>query len=346
MMHMQRPRVVIVDDNPVSQKLITHGLRDGANCEVVATCSDADAAIALVARLGGNAIILLGDLPGRSWLKFLREVMGRHPVPVVVVQNVTAGPDWATDALAHGAYDYVEKPRSSLKDPKFLANLCAKVNLAASVKRLGAARNLARTDWPQSSCSGVRVVAIGASTGGVPAILRVLAALERPFPPMLIAQHLTEDFVPRLAGLLHARTQHETQVLEDGTALRPNTLHIAPIGCHIGLQNDGLKINAALLPTQNDHSVVNSIDRLFTGIADTVGASAIGVVLTGMGSDGANGARALRQAGALVIGQSEQSCVVYGMPSAAKEKNGITHELPIEQIGPFLMKRINSSVQR
>jgi two-component system chemotaxis response regulator CheB len=292
-------------------------------------------------------------------ITFLKKLMSVRPTPVVVCSTLTeSGAQTTMQALAAGAVAVVTKPKAGLKG--FLetdeGDLVHSVKAAAACDMrqaravLNALRSSGSASRPAAPRAEVepparsramatttdRIVAIGTSTGGTQALELVLPALSRTAPGLVIVQHMPEKFTAAFAARLNQRCQVEVLESQDGDRVLPGRALIAPGGRHMTLRRDGAQYRVSILdaPPVNRHRP--SVDVLFRTVADFAGANALGIIMTGMGDDGARGLKQMRDAGARTIGQDEASCVVYGMPQAAMELGATQRELPLASIAPAI----------
>ena len=353
-------RVLIVDDSAVVRKILTDVLSKSPHIEVVGTAPDPYVARNKIETLKPDVMTLDLELPRMDGITFLRRVMRYHPLPVIVVSSLTPkGSELALEALEAGAVDVVCKPGPSHTVRDLAVVLVEKIQIAsrAAIRNLPKGSPLFRGEPqrgglgkrllqasdnvaspPIASAIGLRkttdkVVAIGASTGGTEAIRRVLAQYPPDAPGTLIVQHMPEAFVPPFADRLNQECQAKVKVAEDGDRVQPGIVLLAPGNHHMLLRRDGARYRVRVKDGPMVFFQRPSVEVLFNSVAECAGPNAIGVILTGMGADGAAGLKAMLDAGAETIAQDERTCVVFGMPRAAIEVGGAKHVLPIGQIG-------------
>ncbi len=321
---------IVVDDSAVVRKHLADLLTAGG-IHVIATASDPLFAWPKMAAQWPDVVVLDVEMPRMDGISFLRKIMAERPTPVVMCSTLTvAGAETTMQALAEGAVSFVTKPKLGLRD--FLTD--ESNGLVAAVR--AAAR--ARVQTPRRAPAGPlpvkaplaaaasthamaettdRLIAIGSSTGGVQSIETLLTALPRTTPGILIVQHMPEKFTAALATRLNGLCAMDVKEAVDGDRVLDGRVLIAPGGSHMQLQRSG----ARYVVTVRDGPLVNrhkpSVDVLFRSVAQCAGANAAGLILTGMGDDGARGLLAMRQAGAETVAQDEASCVVFGMPREA-----------------------------
>jgi two-component system chemotaxis response regulator CheB len=344
-------RVLVVDDSAVIRKLIAGMLESDPGIEVVGTASDAYVARERIKELNPDVITLDIEMPGMDGIQFLRNLMRLRPMPVVMCSTLTAaGAAVTLEALALGAVDFIPKPKLDLGHgvEAYARELTHKVKAAAE------ARVRALSDRLAARASGVpalpkarggprateQLIAMGASTGGTEAIREVLARMPPDCPGIVITQHIPKAFSGPFAERLNQCTPLEVCEAGDGQLIVPGHAYVAPGDRHLRVIREGANYRCRL----GDGSPVNghkpSVDVLFRSVAETAGARAIGVLLTGMGKDGAVGMKQMRDAGAACIGQDERSSVVWGMPRAAFEAGAVEALFSLELIGPRLVQLV------
>ncbi len=338
-------RVVVVDDSALMRSLMSEVLSADPEIEVVATAADPLIARKKIKKLNPDLITLDIEMPKLNGLDFLEKIMRLRPMPVLVVSAFAEkGSDIALKALELGAVDFATKPSLNVKSGIITMRdeLIAKVKAAAAASfhpRHRPARTKPSTDWLSGlrSRSARRVVAIGASTGGVYALTDILSDLPADAPPILITQHMSGTFVDRFAQRLDVSTALSVTVATDGTRLAPGHAYLAPSGSHLTLARAGGHFLTRLVDSPPVGGHRPSVDVLFSSVAECAGAAAIGVLLTGMGKDGAEGLLKMRKAGAMTICQNKATSLIYGMPRAAVVIKAVDLELPLEQIAGFII---------
>lgn len=333
--------VLIVDDSAIVRRALTDQLSRQQGIAVLGSAPDPYIARDKIAALNPDVVILDLQLPRMDGLTFLKKLQKYHPVPVIVVSSLTqAGTEMALECLEHGAVDVLHKPSEACSLNEMVTRLA---NIIREIKTV---RVSDRT--PQQTSAGHaalaappvspdtldphRVVVIGSSTGGTEALREVLSPLPTSVPGIVMAQHMPAGFTASFANRLDSLCQIEVREAVDGDRVTPGLALLAPGDRHVRLvrTSDGYKVRVADGPRVCRHKP--SVEVLFRSAADQAGAKALGIILTGMGDDGADGLVAMREAGAHTIGQDEATCVVYGMPRAAFERGGVCSVLPLTQV--------------
>ena len=331
---MSAVRVLVVDDSATMRGLITAILGRDPEIAVVGQAGDPLQAREAIKRLNPDVVTLDVEMPNMNGLAFLEKIMRLRPMPVVMVSTLThAGAEISLAALELGAVDCVGKPSAGVPADVAFADLAARVKAAGRARvRPGGDRLPAHAAGGDFRPDG-RIVAIGASTGGVEALLTVLSAYPANCPPTVIVQHMPGAFTKSFAERLNRSCAARVGEAHEGAALETGQVWLAPGGeSHLQVAGIGSKrCRLVAGPPVNGHRP--SVDMLFESVAKTAGPAALGVILTGMGRDGARGLLAMRQAGAATIGQNEASSVVYGMPKVAHEIGAVERQLPLERIG-------------
>jgi two-component system chemotaxis response regulator CheB len=313
-------RVLVVDDSAFVRRVLSEELGRHADIEVVGTAVDPYAAREKIVRLRPDVVTLDVEMPRMDGLSFLAKLMRHMPIPVVVVSSLgTRDSEVAVRALALGAVEVVAKPGSAFAVHGILGDLARAVRTAAAAK-VGAAPGAAapRPAAPAPLFETThKVLAIGASTGGTQAIERVLCGLPAASPGTVIVQHMPQNFTGPFARRLNSVCPMEVREAVDGDAVVPGLALVAPGGFHLVLQRSGARYVARVKDGPPVHHQRPAVDVLFQSVARHAGRSAVGVLLTGMGADGARGLLAMREAGAHTIAQDEATSVVYGMPAEA-----------------------------
>jgi two-component system chemotaxis response regulator CheB len=338
-----RTRVIVVDDSQVMRELIAQFVNGQPDMVVAGTAQDPYDAREKIKALSPDVVLLDIEMPRMDGLTFLEKIMRLRPMPVVMVSTLTvAGGEATLRALELGAVDFVTKPalqNSNTMISDFASSIVSKVRIAAAAApRIASRTRLTSTpvvaQMPAVLGVAARnaVIAIGASTGGIEAITTVLQGLPSSVPPVLIVQHLPQPFTRLFAARLNTLCALKVKEASQGDILHPGHVYIAPGNQHLKLGR-GVSGWITLLdddPLLNGHRP--SVDHLFDSVAQQAGRHAVGVILSGMGADGAAGLLRMKQAGAMTIGQDEASCVVYGMPRAAHELGAVSRQPALDAI--------------
>ncbi len=331
-------RVLIVDDSALMRQMLTEILSSDPGIEVVGVAADPLVARQRIKALSPDVLTLDIEMPVMDGLSFLEKLMALRPMPVIVVSTLTQkGADAAIRALELGAVDCVGKPLTDIRAgmADLAATLIAKIKAAAlSRPRARATTSAAQKPLavdPGLSTAG-RIVAIGASTGGVEALQQLLVRLPAGAPAILITQHMPAGFTSSFARRLDTQCAVTVMEATDGRRVLPGHVYIAPGARHLELIRTGAHYACRLHdgPAVSGHRP--SVDVLFQSVSLAAAKSAVGIILTGMGRDGADGLLAMRKAGARTYGQSEASCLIYGMPKAAMTAGAVETEMPLDRL--------------
>ncbi|KRG74489.1 chemotaxis protein [Stenotrophomonas chelatiphaga] len=352
-MSLEQPcRVLIVDDSAVVRQILSEILASDPGIEVVGTAADPLLAREKIKRLAPDVITLDVEMPRMDGLAFLENLMRLHPLPVVMISSLTErGADTTLQALALGAVDFVSKPKLDVTRglQGYADEIIEKVKTAARsrVRALVRAPVAAKVTLaspaapiaprPSQFRTTDRLIAIGASAGGTEALRVVLEGLPADAPAVVMTQHLPATFSTAFAERLDRHSAMAVREASDGEAVLPGHAYLPPGGKHLRVIRDGARWRCRIDdgPPVNRHKP--AVDVLFQSVAQSAGANAIGVILTGMGDDGARGLLQLRQAGAPTLVQDEATSVVWGMPGAAFKLGAAEEQLPLEKIAERLL---------
>lgn len=334
-------KVLVVDDSALVRRVLSEELARDPEIEVVGTAPDPYVARDKILSLTPDVLTLDIEMPRMDGLSFLRKLMKHKPMPVVVVSSLTPkGSEMAMDALALGAVDVLCKPGEAYSVGELSKELIARVKGAAR------ARMTARTDAPPTKPmeslkeTTLKIIAIGASTGGTEALREVLQRFPVNSPPTVVVQHMPEQFTKAFADRLNTICSIEVREAKDGDTLRPGLVLIAPGNLHMMLQRSGAVYSVAVKDGPRVHHQRPAVDVLFKSVARVAGKNAVGAILTGMGADGADGLLEMKQAGAKTIAQDEKSCVVFGMPKEAIARGGVDSVMSLELIAQGIMSKL------
>ena len=361
---------MIVDDSAVQRRFLRAAVEADPDFSVIGEARNGREAVALVARLRPTAVLMDLDLPLMGGIEAIERIMSATPTPILVYSAFVAGPDSenALQALAAGAVDVLAKPGpdDSGTLEQYAAVLRRRLRVAARVRVITHPRGRLRSQGMVGSVSAlgggsrrplssappaddddaqggsVKLVVIGASTGGPQALLAVLGELPKDLcQAVLVVQHMAEGFIPGLVSWLDGLVPLPVVVGESGRRLAPGTVTIAPSGGNLLVQDDRLRV--LCVPPDPGQFHVPGIDATFRSVAQALGPDAVGVLLTGMGRDGAAGLLSLRGRGALTLGQDEATSTVYGMPAAAFALDAVVRQLPLGEIAPALLAALGRS---
>jgi two-component system, chemotaxis family, protein-glutamate methylesterase/glutaminase len=340
---MAPARVLVVDDSATMRGLITAVLSSDPEVNVVGQAGDAMEAREAIKALNPDVVTLDIEMPNMNGLEFLDKIMRLRPMPVIMVSSLThRGADATLAALEIGAFDCIGKPSPGELRP--FPELAEKVKAAARSKYRYGAQPVPASTQPANVNQetayrvGRKIVAIGSSTGGVEALITVLQGFPVNCPPTVITQHMPPTFTKSFAERLNRLCAPVVQEATDGARLEIGKIYLAPGGeRHLQVVNPSAP-SCRLLDKDPVNGHRPSVDVLFDSVAELAGRNAVGVILTGMGRDGAAGLLKMRYAGAKTIGQDEKSCVVYGMPRVAQELGAVERQLPLGRIGEEILK--------
>ncbi|MDH5516862.1 MAG: chemotaxis response regulator protein-glutamate methylesterase [Gammaproteobacteria bacterium] len=358
---MMTIKVMVVDDSAVMRKVLTDIIEKDPALELMAAVADPIFAMKRLEKGWPDVMILDVEMPRMDGITFLRKLMSEHPIPVVICSTLTeAGAETTMQAMSSGAVDIVTKPKIGAKSffqeehARFLdviksashANVGKIVNTVPARKQVvskftaDVILSPAKEAMTQTT---ERVVAIGTSTGGTRALESVLIELPRTSAGIVVVQHMPEKFTAAFAARLDSVCELTVKEAKDGDRVLSGEVLIAPGGYHMLLRRSGAKYYVEVKdgPLVSRHKP--SVDVLFRSVAKAAGSNALGIIMTGMGDDGAHGMKEMHDFGARTIAQDESSCVVYGMPKEAVKLNAVDHELPLDQIPLAVIKYSNQN---
>lgn len=330
-------RVLVVDDSPTMRGLITAALRRDPEIEVVGAAADPLEARQMIKDLNPDVITLDVEMPNMNGLEFLEKIMRLRPMPVVMVSTLTqAGAEVTLAALELGAVDAVGKPGAGMSAVEAFAELGTKVKVAARSRVRAGGTIPARPALGAYSIAADHVLALGASTGGVEALLSIISAFPANCPATVITQHMPATFTTSFAARLDKLSAPRVREAVDGAVLEQGCVYLAP-GGEAHLEVSGATPRCRLVRAETVSGHRPSVDVLFRSVA-RLRRPMTGVILTGMGRDGAAGLLEMRQAGASTLGQDETSSVVYGMPRAAFELGAVQRQLPLHRLPAAILE--------
>lgn len=336
-------KVLIVDDSILFRTKLMLSLGKDKEIKVAGCAASAEEAAILIQTLHPDVITLDVEMPGASGIELLKDIMKSKPLPVVVVSSL---PINALDALSAGAVDFVKKPESGDAESSdlFFEKIRSIIKIAVCAKlnpKINRIQSTILSNYSSVHASDSSVIAIGASTGGTEAIIEVVKNLPSSCPGIVIVQHMPAHFTTLYAERLNKICKMEVKEAKDRDRLVPGRIIIGAGSFHLTLQKDTNGYYIRSLQGEKVSGHCPSVDVLFSSVAQTAGKSAIGVILTGMGADGAKGIKQMHDLGCYTIGQDKESCVVYGMPMEAYKLGGISRQLPIDEIGDELVYYLN-----
>ena len=336
-------RILLVDDSIIVRSVFATELGREPDIEVVGTASNSYKARDLIVELKPDVVILDIEMPGMDGITFLHKLMRYYPMPVIIVSSLTRkGGALALEAMDAGAVEVMCKPGEGLAVAEMTVELADKIRAAAAVSVTGEKRSGAekRSEVIPLKKTSDRVVAIGASTGGPEAIREVIKRFPANAPATLIVQHMPRHFTASFAERLNDECAMEVREAGDGDSVEAGLALVAPGDEHMLLKREGARLSVNLKKGPRVCRQRPSVEVLFKSVAKYMGSNAIGVILTGMGSDGAEGLLVMRDAGAYTIAEDESTCVVYGMPGEAVRHGAVCDTLPLEDIASAVLAHL------
>jgi two-component system, chemotaxis family, protein-glutamate methylesterase/glutaminase len=354
-------RVLLAEDSPTIRHLLLRLINDAPSLQVIAEARNGQEAVELTEKLKPDVISMDIQMPGMDGLEATRQIMARCPTPIVMVSGVLeADIDLSFKAIQAGALAVIPKPPAR-DEPTFRAQQRRLTSVLTAMAGVSLVRRWgSRVETPAyvsnvpanageglkpSPAKGltnpVELLAIGASAGGPSALSTLLSSLPASLPiPILVVQHLPDEFIAGLARWLDDVTPLKVCVASAGMPLQAGSVYLSPGRAHLQIARHGSELVAQLFHEQNGHRYRPSINVLFRSVAAVSGAKGAGVILTGMGDDGADGLLALRQAGGRTFAQDRESCTVFGMPAAAIERGAVQEVLPLRQFPAALLRLV------
>jgi len=343
---LQDIKVLIVDDSAIVRKVFSQELSKKKGITVVGTAQDPYVARDKIVKLDPDVVTLDIEMPRMDGITFLKKVMQYKPLPVIIVSSLTPkGSKLALEAFASGALEVISKPNAAYSVGDMSNELARKIRAVAG------ARVDARTVKPQIikteqlaskalAATTNKIIAIGASTGGTEAIKKVITKFPHNSPGVLIVQHMPAQFTTSFAQRMDELCQMEVREAQDGDSIINGRILIAPGNYHMLLNRSGARYYVQIKQGPMVHHQRPAVDVLFKSVAKYAGANALGIILTGMGADGAVGMMAMKNSGAVTIAQDEASCVVYGMPKEAVKIGAVDRSMDIENIAAIALRKI------
>ena len=350
---MNKTRVVVVDDSALVRGLLAEIINREPDMQCVGVAADPIVAREVIRQLDPDVITLDVEMPRMDGIDFLARLMRLKPTPVVMVSTLTErGADVTLRALELGAIDFVAKPKIGVGDGlrQLAGDITDKIRIAATARMQRAPTAVSGTrdarPAPLGRLSTEKIVFIGASTGGTEATRELLMNLPPDAPAVMITQHMPAGFTKGYAARLDTQCGIAVKEAHDGERILPGHAYIAPGGLHLSVGRSGANYVARLSDADPVNRHRPSVETLFLSAASVVGPNALGVMLTGMGSDGAAAMKVMRDAGAWNLAQDEASCVVFGMPKSAIASGAVHEVLPLAQIAPRLLEHLRSTAGR
>lgn len=340
-------RVVVVDDSVLIRTMLRSALEADGDIVVAGAAGEPFEARDVIKQTNPDVVTLDVEMPNMNGLEFLDKIMTLRPMPVVMVSSLTsAGAEATLNALETGAVDFIAKPAGGNFAAQFAESVRRKVRGAARAQ-VRRKETVSRSAGSVTRAAGsANLIAIGASTGGVAAIGSLVGKLPMGLPPIVATIHMPEKYTGRFANRLATQTGHNVKEASDGESLTAGMIRIAPGNRHLELA----KGPNGYVTRLSDGDLVSghrpSVDVMFRSVAKTVGKKAMGVILTGMGRDGADGLLKMRSAGSVCLGEAESSCVVYGMPKAAMEAGAVSEEHDLSRLPGRLCELIAGPAKR
>jgi two-component system, chemotaxis family, protein-glutamate methylesterase/glutaminase len=342
-------KVLIVDDSSLMRHLLTEILSSDPELEVIGTAGDPFIAREKIKALSPDVLTLDIEMPRMDGLTFLEKLMRGHPMPVVMISSLTErGAETTLRALSLGAVDYVSKPKLDVSNGTIeqTGEIIAKVKAAARVKVRGVTTPVTGPVELAAGChfsATHKVVAVGSSTGGTEALKDLLSPLPADFPGLVMVQHMPEAFTRPFSERLNSLCRIRVQEAKDGDRILPGHALLAPGGHQMEVVRHGMEYAVRVYRGERVNRHLPSVDVLFSSCARHLGKNAVGVLLTGMGADGAKGMLEMKQAHAFTIAQDEATCVVFGMPREAIRLGAVDQVLALGRIPAALLQRLGGT---
>ena len=338
-------RVMVVDDSALARNLIIQGLSAHPRIEIAGYAINTLDAKQKLPRLRPDVVTMDVEMPGQSGIDFLKEYLPTHPVPVILVSSLNLK---VFDALNAGAVDFVRKPDVQDSKEIFISSLTQKILVASMAKVRPTAPIRSESVAVATPALGVSpaldrvIVGLGASTGGTEATLEVMRRLPADIPPMVIVQHMPRGFTQMYADRLNRICKMEVREARNGDELRRGLALVAPADLQCRVVRIGDKYTVSCTQGEKVSGHRPSVDAMFQSMAEVVRCKMVGIIMTGMGQDGAAGLWAMRQKGAYTIGQDKESCVVYGMPMVANDIGAVCIQASCENVANVLLRHLKT----
>jgi len=333
-MNKKKIRVLIVDDSRFMREFMASAMEEDGGIEVVGKAVDPYEARDMLLELKPDVMTLDIQMPKMNGIDFLKKLMPQYPLPVVVVSAASSS---VFEAMEAGAVDFISKAstRNDKQRNAFVSELVVKIKVASIAKvgqhKLKASRSKA-ANQPQQQNAMKKVIAIGASTGGTEATLNLLQGMADDLPGILVVQHMPPIFTKLYSERLNNTLPMRVKEAENGDTIEPGSVLIAPGGLHMRMKKTGSRLYVEVKEGEKISGHCPSVDALFHSVAAIKGIDSLGIIMTGMGSDGAKGLLAMKQAGAATIGQNKETCAVYGMPAVAYNIGAVDIQLPVSKM--------------
>lgn len=335
--------MLIVDDSIVFREVLALGLSSDRTIEVVAKAADPFEASDKIVEFQPDVMICDVEMPKMNGIAFIKRLLPQYPIPVIVATTVSSA---VFDAMNVGAVDFVTKPdvQSPNSVEEFIKDLIGKVKIAFQSKVKFSRESLISDRAVKRKINSNGIIAMGASTGGTEALFRIIKSLPKEMPGILIVQHIPSVFSRMFAERLNRETNLKVKEAENGDYIEQGQVLIAPGGKHMRIRRIAGRYKVIIFEGAKVNGHSPSIDVLFESVAKEAGEEAIGIILTGMGYDGAKGLLAIRRKGGRTIGQDEATSVVYGMPKAAFNIGAVEKQAPLERIPTVLLGMLEKGV--
>ncbi|MBW1797085.1 MAG: chemotaxis response regulator protein-glutamate methylesterase [Deltaproteobacteria bacterium] len=347
---MKKIKVLVVDDSAVVRKVFREEISRENDMEVVGTAPDPYVARDKIVQLKPDVVTLDIEMPRMDGITFLRKLMRHYPLPVIIVSSLTKkGGKLAMEALSLGALEVMSKPSSAYSVGEMGVQLVDKIRAVARLKVSPREESSFKKNPQARSASKAlaettnKIIAIGASTGGTEALKVVLTGMPPNAPGTLVVQHMPANFTTSFAERLNELSAMTVKEAKDGDSLVNGVALLAPGNYHMLLKRSGARYYVQVKKGPLVHHQRPSVDVLFHSVADYAGSNAIGVILTGMGSDGARGLLKMKEAGARTVAQDEKTCIVFGMPKEAIKLGAAEKAVPLNNVGKTVLDMIVSA---